>query len=55
MFKLAHLAFGIGKGPGQVSGARVLINQNNNMCAELNYLQRATARSPEESGRVVSR
>lgn len=50
MSEVAHLAFGIGKGPGQVSGARLLIGQNNNMYLELNYLERATARSSEESG-----
>lgn len=50
MFKLARLAFGIGKGPGQVSGARLLIGQNYNMHIELNNLERTTARSSEESG-----
>lgn len=50
VFKLAHLAFGIGKGPGQVSGARLLMGQNNNAYIELNYLERAIVRSSEESG-----
>lgn len=50
MFRLDHLAFGIGKGPGQVSGARLLIGQNYNTHIELNYLERTTARSSEESG-----
>lgn len=31
MFKLVYLAFGIGKGPGQVSSARLLIGQNNSV------------------------
>lgn len=41
MAKLAYLGFGIGKGPEQVSVAKLLLGQNNNMYIGLNYLERA--------------
>lgn len=38
MAKLAHLAFGIGRSPEQVSVAKLSLGQNYNMDIRLNYL-----------------
>jgi len=55
MAKLSRLGFGTGKGPEQVSVAKLLRGQNNNTYIELNFQERARIRSPEELGRAFSR